>query len=130
MEKLLLTLIMIVTPVFSDASTGPDEGKIFYHLHQATQWAQLKYSSQCPFSNVEIRMHLGKIKYAHKRLVDSKFYNDFLFLNKLSTNQSLGDSRKIQKLENKISKMASKLNLKLPQNWKDEFFICSNSGSL
>ena len=126
MKKALIALSLVLIPSTALPSSNPNESKIFYHLHQAFQWAQLMYSNQCPFSNVEIRLHLGKIKYAQKRLVESKFYDDFIFLNKLSTGQTQSDIQRIESLRKKIETKAKKLKIKLPEDWKNEFFICSS----
>ena len=105
------------------SSEIPNETKIFYHIHQATRWAELHYSKKHLFSKQEVEKHLGIIKYSELKLVNSIFYKDYLYLSKLSQNLENSSYVEVEKFREIIHTKAKKFKIEHPKNWKDEFIL-------
>ena len=125
MNKIILVLLITTFQITAFGATSPNEKQIFYHLHQATRWAELMYSKNCFFSEKKMQKHLGKIKYSNPRLVDSKFYQDYIFLRNIAFGISKSNFNRVESLREKIHSTADELKLKHPTNWQNEFLVCS-----
>lgn len=110
--KTLILLSILSLPTFS--SSPINEERVYYHLHKAVQLAELHYSKNKLFAIQEMRNQLGEIKYNEPKLTHSLFYNEFIFLNKLGLNMDKGSLIEIEKLREKIHKIAEKNGLKHP----------------
>ena len=84
------------------------------------------HSKKCIFSKSEMKKHLGKIKYNEPRLVDSKFYRDYIFLSEITFRNTNSDYNQIESFREKIHTKAEKLNIEHPKDWQNEFLICSS----
>ena len=126
--KTLITLFLVsfFFKVFASPQS-PNEEKIFFHLHQATRWAELYYSKNTLFAKDEIREHLGKIKYSEIKLVNSIFYSDFLFLNRLTQNMNSSSYKKMETFRATIHSKAQENLIKHPENWKSEFALVESA---
>lgn len=125
MKKITLVFFLFLAHNSAAAAALPNEAEIYFHIHQATHWAELMYSKKCSFSKPEMDKHLKKIKYTQTRLVDSKFYLDYLFLEKLAFNRSTSNHLAIEQFRDQIHEKAEKHKIEHPKNWRDEFLICS-----
>jgi hypothetical protein len=126
--KLLLPLFLFLSfntfgIIKVNSITSPNESKIYYHIHQATRWAEIHHSKKYLFSKNEMEKHLGKLKYSEINLVKSKFYTEYIFLTKLARDLSKSSYLKIEEFRAKIHLKAENLNITHPENWQDEFSI-------
>lgn len=121
--KYCLFLFMVLTSLKLYSAESPDEVKIYYHLHQATRWAELHHSKKFLFSKQEMEKHLGKLKYSEIKLIKSKFYSEYLHLTKLSRNLENSSHPEIEIFREKIHTKAEKLKIQHPQNWQSEFIL-------
>ena len=118
---LLLTLLF--TGKINAKTSPPNEKKIYFHLHQATRWAELHYGKRTLFAQQEIRKHLGEIKYSQIKLVKSVFYQEFLFLNGLALDLSQGSIQRLEKFRSEIHSKADRFAIEHPKNWEREFTL-------
>lgn len=125
MKKATLIALLLFATATSFAATSPNEKRIYFHIHQATRWAELTFSKNCVFSKPEIEKHLGKIKYNEPRLVDSRFYQEYIFLSKVAFGGVKSDFNQIESFREKIHTKAEKLKIEHPSNWQNEFLVCS-----
>jgi tmRNA-binding protein len=102
---------------------NPNESKIYYHIHQATRWAEIHHSKKHLFSRNEMEKHLGKLKYSEVNLVNSKLYSEYLYLVKLSKNLVQSKFTEIKKIREKVHSKTERLKIKHPDNWQDEFIL-------
>ena len=123
MLKNVLTIFITLTMISAYSSVKPNETKIYYHIHQATIWAELHYLKKYLFSKQEIEKHLGKIKYSELKLVNSIFYKEYLFLNKLSRNLEKSSFVEVEKLREGIHAKAERFKIEHPINWESEFTL-------
>ena len=123
MEKLTLLFTLLLTSSLYSSEHFPDEEKIFYHIHQAIRWGEIHFKQKSPLANQEMRHHLGLIKYSERNLVKSQFYDEYMELNKLSINMSVGEILKIEKLRLDVHKKAEKLELIQSPHWENEFLF-------
>jgi L-ascorbate metabolism protein UlaG (beta-lactamase superfamily) len=107
---------------------GFDNAQIYPHLHQATRWAELMYQNNCAFSRQGIQRHLGKVKYNNPRLVDSQFYQSYLFLRDLAFELSNSNLVEIEGFRLRLHETAKQLRLQHPKDWQNEFVSCSAEG--
>ena len=70
--------------------------------------------------------HLAKIKYSQMRLVDSRFYKDYIFLRQIAFGEKTASLGEVEGLRFQIHEKAEKLKLKHPENWQTEFLICTD----
>ena len=105
----------------------PNEKLIYYHIHQASKWAELYYTNKTVHAPLEMGIHLGKVKFSEEHLVYSHFYQEFILLYSLIHDFSKSSLGSIQELRAKIAVKAKGLNVPLAKNWKTEFhFLESN----
>lgn len=58
----------------------PNEKLVYYHIHQASKWAELYYTNKTVHAPLEMGIHLGKVKFSEENLVYSHFYQEFILL--------------------------------------------------
>jgi hypothetical protein len=104
-------------------SPGFDNKMIYFHLHQATHWAELYHTKQFFLASGEMDQHLSEVKYQNRRLVDSPFYQDFIYLIKLQLKLDQSKKLEIEKFRNRLHSKAESLGLDHPESWQDEFLI-------
>ncbi len=124
---LLLLIFIFITPFTNSwAKVPPNESEIYFHIHQATRWAELGISKKCPFSDKNLERHLSEIKYKNPKLNKSKFYNEYLYLR----NHLFKKKKQISQIEEfryKTHHKAEQNKIKHPENWQSEFLICSDN---
>ena len=123
MLKKYFTLFIIFSSINTYSATSPDEVKIYFHLHQATRWAELHHSNKVLFSKQEMGIHLGKLKYSEVSLVKSNFYKEYLFLVKLSQNLKSSSILEIERFRESVHSKAERLNVENPNDWQSEFVL-------
>ena len=122
MLKASLTIFFLLISIQVSSSESPNETKIYFHIHQATRWAELHHSGNFLFSKKEMGKHLGKLKYSEINLVKSKFYQEYLFLNNLSHTLQKSSYLEIEKFRERIHSKAEKLKIPHSKDWHNEFF--------
>ena len=123
MKKFIILVLLISNCINVYSSKSPNEEKIYFHIHQATRWAELHYQNKTFFAAKKIVNHLTSIKFSEVNLVNSLFYEDFLFLNKLTRNMNKGNFSTIETFRADIHTKAEKNKIKHPENWEDEFIL-------
>ena len=119
--KFILFFLVSINQAFS--VNTPNEQKVYYHVHQATNWAEIYHVKKSPIARGEIERHLGTIKYAEQNLVHSKFYEEYLKLKQLSQNLEASEQYDVESLRENIHAKAEKNKIPHPQNWQEEFLI-------
>ena len=121
--KIYILISLLSLNIFAKKNLNLNEEQIFYHLHQATSWAELYHERNSFLSSGEMDNHLSKIKYNNRRLVDSLFYRDFLALLKIQQNLAQSNIKQIEAIRERIHTIAEKNKIKHKDNWRDEFLI-------
>ena len=121
--RILLCFLALLLSISIHSVQSPNEEKIYFHIHQATRWAELHFQKNAMLAKQEMRNHLGKIKYSEVNLVKSLFYKDFLFLNKLSVNLKNSSLSEVENFRSQVHVKAEKFKVKHPENWEDEFIL-------
>jgi hypothetical protein len=126
--KILTTILLLLSfnafgIIKVNSITSPNESKIYYHIHQATRWAEIHHSKKYLFSKHEMDEHLGKLKYSEINLVKSKFYKNYVYLTRLARNLNKSSYVEIEKFRKKIHTQAESLSIKHPENWREEFTL-------
>ena len=119
----LLSIFLICQPLL--ANIPPDEDKIFFHLHQTIRWAEIYHQKKCFVVKKYMEQHLSKIKYSQPRLIDSKFYMQYISARDLWLGLQKTNLLNVEKLRSELHNRAENLNVSHPSDWQAEFLGCT-----